>query len=238
MKLRVVALVVCVTSTAHADRAGECADAYEHAQELRASSKLRAARTQLETCASPACPKAIRADCTTWLAEVSKQMPTVIVVAPAEANVTIDGARAAGNTPVEIDPGAHHVVVNASAKDVTIALGEQRRAIEVPQQEVVVAPKTPGPPFYTWIAGGIGVAGIISFAAWGAAALVLESDLRNSCYGSCAAIDVERMHNRALVADVSLGIGLAGLAAAAVFFFLPRHAKPEKAALLLGRVTF
>jgi hypothetical protein len=46
------------------------------------------------------------------------------------------------------------------------------------------------------------------------------------------------MHNRALIADVSLGIGLAGLAAAAVFFFLPRHAKTEKAALLFGRVTF
>jgi hypothetical protein len=240
MKWCVVAAVMLFGSTAFAD-VKECADAYERAQELRLSGKLRDARTQLETCTSPTCPKVIRVDCTTWLGEVSKAMPSVIIAAEPDATVTIDGARATGNVAVEVDPGTHRIVVGATSTTVTIALGEQHRRIELqhPTEPAppVVTTKTPGPPFYTWIAGGIGVAGIISFAAWGTAAIVLENDLRSSCYGSCAPVDVVRMQNRALAADISLGIGIVGLATAAVLFFLPRHAKVERAALL-GRFTF
>jgi len=185
----------------------------------------------------------VRGDCVTWLGEVSRDMPSLIVDAPSTADVSIDGTRAAVAQTVEVDPGAHHVVATdpatheTAATDVTVKLGERNHHVTL-QFAASVTPIAPtrkkkAPPFYTWIVGGVGVAGMISFAAWGTSAIVLQNDLRNSCYGSCTAVDVERVHNRALAADVSLAIGVAGLAAFAVIFFWPRYEEVPAAARAL-----
>jgi hypothetical protein len=240
--------LLLVAPLARADRIDECNAAYEQSQELRLEHKLRASRAQLEVCARATCPHAMRTDCGTWLREVTRAIPSVVVTGDrAGATATIDGAPVAlDGTAVEQDPGRHHVVMTdprtheSTAIDVDIAEGDKNKRLELhfvtPVQHETVAPK-PGPPWYAWVIGGVGTAGIVSTIAWGTAALVLQDDLRGSCYGSCPHSDVQAVHDRALVADISLAIGVVGLGVATVLFLWPRS-PPRTARLVTTGIEF
>jgi hypothetical protein len=82
----------------------------------------------------------------------------------------------------------------------------------------------PGPlrPF-AYVAGGIGVAGIIGFAAFGLAGKSQQSDLESGCGQSvqgCAQSDVDSVKTKFLLADVFLGLGVAGIGTGVALFFL------------------
>src|SRR5687767_4739055 len=56
-----------------------CASAAEEAQGLQREGKLTQAREKLVLCARASCPAFIRKDCTGWLTEVDKSMPSIVV---------------------------------------------------------------------------------------------------------------------------------------------------------------
>lgn len=96
-----------------------CAQAYESAQENRASGRLRETRNRLSYCAQDACPDFVKSDCSRWLEEVERELPSVIVSAPdvAEAEkaaivVKLDGEvvdEALTGSALSLDPGAHEL---------------------------------------------------------------------------------------------------------------------------------
>jgi hypothetical protein len=77
----------------------------------------------------------------------------------------------------------------------------------------------------------VGVAGIVGFVALGAMGRSKESELNGSCgpTQTCAQSDVDSIKTKYLLADVSLGLGIAGLGAGVALFFLsqPKSDAPK-----------
>ena len=133
-----------------------CAASYEQSQRLRQAGKLRASHEELLTCSRSECPKLLRQDCVTWLAEVEAATPSVVFAArrssgeaEADVRVLVDGTVVAERLtgPVEIDPGDHRVVFEATnaapvERRLTLREGERGRLVEVtlPPLVPVLAP--------------------------------------------------------------------------------------------------
>jgi hypothetical protein len=86
---------------------------------------------------------------------------------------------------------------------------------------------------YAYVAGGIGLAGFVTFAVFGALAGSTYSDLKGACPHGCPAGkqgEIDSGITQQTVANVGLGVGIAGLAAGTTLFFLSRSAKPSGAA--------
>lgn len=133
-------------------RTGEaeaCFSAAEAAQPLMKERKLRAAQKRLQACAREECPRAARNDCRTWLADVTRALPTVAFVAREEAaggalravedvRVSVDGEVVATRLDggvVPVDPGMHTVRFEHAGFDpveqrVDVREGESRREID------------------------------------------------------------------------------------------------------------
>jgi tetratricopeptide (TPR) repeat protein len=79
------------------------------------------------------------------------------------------------------------------------------------------------------IAFGAGGAGLITFAVVGAMANGKESDLASGCGATrtCTASEVAPADRLALIADIGLGIGIAGVAAGTVLLFVGPGARPD-----------
>jgi hypothetical protein len=273
--LSIALTVVALTRVAAANKKAECAAAYEQSQELRASAKLHAARESLVICAQGACPSFIQSDCTQWLAELQREMPTVVVAAKnrqgtdaSGVKVTIDGEGVEAEhegSAIAVDPGRHTFRFEIEGappieREVVIRQGEKDRILDVafdtagesasapaapatlpppedklPEEKPVGAKPGPLRP-YAYVAGGVGAAGIIAFAAFGLAGKGQESDIEGSgCKPNCSPGDVDSVRTKYILADVSLGIGLAGLGAGVALFFLsqPQASHSEHAALPL-----
>ncbi|MEO8877037.1 MAG: hypothetical protein ABI461_15705, partial [Polyangiaceae bacterium] len=94
-----------------------CTASYEKAQYLRRDKKLRAARKELLTCSQTSCPAAIVSDCTTWMSEVEKIIPSVVFDARdskgqsvASVKVSMDGEllqNKLDGVAIQVDPGTH-----------------------------------------------------------------------------------------------------------------------------------
>jgi hypothetical protein len=93
-----------------------CLADHEAAQLARLDGKLVEAKRKLGACAVAACPSAVRADCTQWLAEVNNALPSVVLAATStrgdevHVRVYLDGApltdRLDGKA-FELNPGPH-----------------------------------------------------------------------------------------------------------------------------------
>ena len=131
----------------------DCLGASESYLKLRSSHRLRDARAQLLTCASPTCPADIRTECERHVAEVNLAIPTLVFVAKDAAGndliavkVTVDGnplVDRLDGTALPLDPGAHSFHFEAAgtpAVDKTIVVneGQQDR-----RERVVFASPTP-----------------------------------------------------------------------------------------------
>ena len=143
-----------VVANAHADKAA-CVKAYEHAQQLKMSNKLREAKKELVSCADPSCPASLRNDCTTWIAEVDATMPSIVIAATdasgndvLDARASIDGTMVTerlDGTPIPVDPGEHQLrLERAGSEPVTKTFvartGEKLRRI------AIAVPRTAPPP--------------------------------------------------------------------------------------------
>jgi hypothetical protein len=93
-----------------------CLVNHEQAQLRRIDKQLVGARAAARACAVTACPAVIRSDCSEWVGELSKLIPTVLLVAESgsgeleDVRVTLDGVlltEKLDGTAIEIEPGPH-----------------------------------------------------------------------------------------------------------------------------------
>ena len=157
-----------------------------------------------------------------------------------DARVRIDGAppQPVDGSSVSLDPGEHtvrfeHADDPPTEVRVVVSDGEKGRVVTghfvakptpriVEEQRPVVAPpraESSGPSPLAIGLAGVGVLGLGGFAYFG---LTAKSDLdgyRQNCAPRCTTNDVDAVKQNALIADVSLGVGVVAIGAA-VWAFL------------------
>jgi hypothetical protein len=191
-------LALTLPHVARAADKTECDAAYDQAQTFRDGKKLVEAREQLRVCARATCPQSMVRDCTAWLADVERAIPSVVLVATdASGNalpnvkVSIDGAppRVLDGTSWDVEPGPHTFAFEGGGgtrveKQVLAVQGtkDQRVVIALVAPPVVVAPAPEAPPpsagpwkpvGYTML--GVGAAGLVVGGVFGAVALSTKS---------------------------------------------------------------
>jgi hypothetical protein len=133
-----------------APAAEACFSAAEKAQPLMKQRKLGAARRFLQVCAREECPRAVRADCKSWVDEVAAAQPTVVFVAREEradgrsvavqdVRVSVDGNVVASRlegASMGLDPGMHALVFERAGFDpvdqrIDLREGERDREVDV-----------------------------------------------------------------------------------------------------------
>ncbi len=256
-----LAALALAPGLAHADDKAACVASSEEAQQLRSEGKLIAAREKLLACAREACPAIVRKDCSEWLVEVDRSVPSVVPSAKdaaghdvVAAQVLVDGKKVASSLDgraVAVDPGAHVLRFDAAngqsiEERVIVREGERNRPIIVllgpaPNATSVRgadggAKGHRGVPVASIVLAGVGVAALASFAFFGVTGKSDVSDLRAVCAPNCTDSVVGSARTKLIVADVSLGVGVVSLAVAAVLFFTGRETDASAASGALHRV--
>jgi len=236
-----------------------CVQASTEGQSLRDAAKLIEARDAFVTCAKDECPAIVRKACAEWLADVDRRIPTVVLRAAAASGEDLAGARfsvdgaaqsAATGSAISVDPGEHvvhmdgpngesvdeHVVVMEGQKEriVTLHVPAPAPAATEPTPPESPASGGPSPTVATWIFGGIGVVGLGAFAGLAVSARSSFDNLQKTCAPTCASSDVDSVKRQALIADVSLGVGVVALGIAAYTFFSHREAPAAVTTSRLG----
>ena len=229
----------------HNDTENACFDHHELGQELRQAGKLVDSRAAFLECASD-CPSAVQRDCERWSHEVAAELPQLEVLvrfqgkARSDASVEIDGephADALG-AAVVLDPGLHRYRVRLAAArsvegELVLRAGEPPHRLTLELEPLQEARRVPT---LSWVLGGVGVAGAAGFFGFGLASRSLEHELERTCAPLCTNEQIDRVRQRSLIANVSLGVGVASLASAAALYFLsePDSEPREQPALQLG----
>jgi hypothetical protein len=110
-------LCTLAPASAQADDKAACLAAASTGQSLRDQGKLVEAREQFRRCAAQGCPQMVVQDCGTWLSDLEKNLPTVVVTAKdgsgndlVDVKVTLDGqpllTKLTGEA-IPLDPGPH-----------------------------------------------------------------------------------------------------------------------------------
>jgi hypothetical protein len=234
-----------------------CVDASSEGQTLRDGAKLIEARTRFLACARDECPSVVRRYCVEWLADAERRIPTVIFRAQTAdgadvtgAQVSVDGALVHEplGTAIPLDPGEHSVHVERAGGNpidarIVIIDGEKGRIVPLrfapapapPSLAHEAAPPAESRPLFstaTWALGGIGVVGLVVFAGFAVKASADLSDLRQTCAPYCPSNDLDVVKREALAADISLGIGVVGLGAAAITLVVNHGAATTTGAIL------
>jgi hypothetical protein len=251
--LAITAAFAGTGSAVAADKAEEtkkaCLARHEQAQVLRRNNRLTEARTALLACAQDSCPGGVRADCVEWLGTVNNAIPSVVVTAKVrdkdESNVrlVIDDEVASTHLDgiaIELNPGNHAFRLEVVGQEpveqqVLLVEGQKNRVVAVrfgrgePETSVSARPVDLYRPVPTldYVLAGVAIAGVGSFAAFGAWGMSDRSSLQNSCAPVCAPSQLSSVRSKFLVADISLGAAvLATVAGAFVFFTRPGYERP------------
>lgn len=253
------AAVAVLLAAGRAGAADACLDAPVQGQKLQRSGKLLAARDKFALCAQKSCPGEIVRDCTGWMQDVSKAIPSIVAAARdgsgadvLDATLSIDDGAPApvGARAIELDPGPHHLVFHRpGAADVVRGLvlheaEKDRQVVATFEGGAQPAPspapaapeaETPSPsrpvPVPAWIAGGVGVAALATFGAFGTIGVLDRGN--DHCDTGCSASQKSGVDTDFLVADVSLGVGVVALGLA-TWFYLSRESVPAPATAVLG----
>jgi hypothetical protein len=227
-----------------------CVADHEQARALRLEKRWFEARATMSRCASEVCPLSIRADCQAWAEEVTRALPTIVILieredrTPDPVHVTLDGSPLTlgdGAAPIEVLPGTHQLTFTLGqgqpvVRHLTLDEGEKNHIVRVrftpPVAETPAArasvPLLPKAeleerpvPTSTYVLGG---AALVSFAA--ATALLISgltdlTNARDTCKPDCSSSERESIEARFLLADVSAGVG-AILTGFAVYTFVDR----------------
>jgi hypothetical protein len=235
-----LAPVLAPVARAHAAgnerRVDACLDAYDQSQELRRRGALLRARDALLVCSRDPCPKALQGDCVAWLAEVETALPSVVFEARDPAGHDVTDVRVkvddkplldrVDERAVSLDPGLHTFSFQSAAgvapdQQVLLRDGAKMRAIPVqlgprpdaPSGEAVASSAPSRLPAY--VAGAAGVVALGLFAGFGLSGRASYE----SCASGCSDDERSSIKTRFTVADVSLGVSVVALGAAAYLFF-------------------
>lgn len=232
---------VAPTGVAAADDKQVCLEAYDKSQTLRQEDKLVGAKEQLLICARNVCPEILRKDCTQWLDDVDKSMPTVVLSVKdsrgqdlVDVTVTVDGeafVTQIDGKAVPVDPGVRmfrfaapgeeplekRIVIHAAAKNRTISIkfsGEEDPGDTPPGGDET---STGSPPTAAYVFGGIGLVGLGAFAYFGTQ-FDSKLDEMDACKPNCAQSDADDASSSRTMAFVSAGVGVVSLGVSAYLF--------------------
>lgn len=204
---------------------------------------LLAARDNYLACASAeGCPAMVRSECEQALGELKASIPSLIVAVVddhghdvGDAALTLDGRPIAHDgTAIELDPGQHVVVATSQGRraelNVVATERELNRRVELLLPALAAAaPAAPPPPVAappqrshlpSYVLGGVGVLAAGSFAGFALSGRAGMSDL-DRCKPYCERDQVRSVQTKYLIADVSLGVSLVALGAAAYLWLRP-----------------
>jgi hypothetical protein len=266
----VAALLACpqIALAAGSDRSQTCVAASDRGQEQRDKGHLLEARASFRQCASDECPAMLRKDCATWLEDVDRNLPTVVLGAKdahgsdlLAVKILVDGTphqeELESGRAIALDPGPHvfrfeHPPDAPVELTAVLRMGERNRGIigtfgpppaPPPPQPALIAAAHVEPPVdlppprrsrispWGWVLGGVGLGALGSFAYFGATGLSEKSTLRSQCGSSCTDEQVSPLKTRYIAADVSLGVGVLALAAAAWIILHPSLDEPKAGAV-------
>lgn len=249
-------LAVCSPRQASAEddaAKSACLQAYESSQLHRRRLELQAARQDLRTCASEACPAIARTDCVQWLAEVDAAVPSVVFEATLpggpvfDVTVKVDGivrSTQLDGRPVEVDPGVHtftferagnptqeqRIIIRAAEKNRMVTADWAARASSASGPAAPVPMERPVPAL-VYVVAAVGVAGLADFAVAGGLGLAKKQALQSTqCAPFCSSSDVGGIKTLYAVADVGLAVGVVALVTSGILF-LVRPERPVRSAL-------
>lgn len=225
------------------DRAA-CFDAATEGQSLRDAHRLVEARERFRVCAQAQCPSSMKGDCATWLDEVEKSLPTVVVSARSETGTDLtDIVVLADGRPfismldgksMPIDPGLHTFrfvrTGGASIERQVVAVeGEKDMRISIalpapvePTETVHRSVAGPNPRLtLAWALTGAGGAAIATGAVAGLTAAVNKDAAHCDANRRCDAGPLGTARTAATVADVGFVAGGVLAAAGVALFLLP-----------------
>lgn len=239
---------------------------HAESQKLRKAGELTQAKALLVQCASEECPAPIRAECGQWSQEVDASMPSILLevhgdggARPSDVEVWIDGERRAESLTgmsLAIDPGEHEieirptgapaqrrrVLVNVGAKgqSVSFTLAPKRSGAQ-PKAQARLPEKKPepigsGPPAATYVLGALGIVALGVGGYFGYTAKTRADELED-CRPDCTRDDADAMRQKALVADISFGVGVVALGVATVLWLGSGSSESASAQRLRGRAS-
>ena len=227
--------------SSHALGNDACLDAYDTSQRLRRQGELVAARQRLLECAQESCPAAVAKECTRWLREVNESLPSVVLsVRKASGEDVFDVRVRSGDTllaerlsgrAVALDPGPHTLSFELAdgrvlEKSIVVREGEKNRLVELrlagaakppppaPAPAPEAEPQAGSIPTLAIVLAGIGVLALGSFAYFAIDSKTDVDDMEGRCAPGCPQSEVDRAERKALIADISLGVGVVALGAA------------------------
>jgi hypothetical protein len=230
--------------SARAEDTLACTKSYESAQILKKKHEYISARRDLITCMRE-CPAVVQRECGQWFDALEAVVPSIVIHAEAagddrtEVKVELDGkmlSEKLDGKAIDLDPGQHELKFSLPGfpdvrKSVLVREGEQLRLIHIVFEQpeatfgLAAKPAPPPPvmrrpvPVVVYVVGGIAVAGGAGFAGFGLVGSAQRSRLESRCSPRCQDSAVDGVHRNLLIADVSLGVGLAALATDAILFF-------------------
>ena len=238
---------LATTSTvAHADERELCVAAADQAQDLRDKGQYARAREQMLVCSRDVCPGAVKRDCAQWLTDLDGSAPTIVVSARSAGSditavkVSLDGQPLTDKLdgkPILVDPGEHtfrYETPGSAPKEekAVIIVGQKNRVMSVVfVPEAPVPPPPPPPdtserapvPIIAYVLGGVGVVGLGAATFFWLSGLGDKSHLEDTCGpkngkpGFCSQHDVDSARTKLVIGDISGGVGIAALSAAAYF---------------------
>ncbi len=182
-------------------------------------------KAELRLCLG-ACPGLLATDCRRWLAEVEASLGRLTVRAVDSSGAAVEGARVLVDgveRPVgvgfEIDPGAHHLRVEAPGFEVgsgraEIAAGQTSTSTIRLQPVATASAVDLAPPM---VLGGVGVGALLAAGALSLAGHLDVSDMRSDsggCAPRCPEDRVDQVRAMWIAGGVLAGLGGAALVGA------------------------
>jgi hypothetical protein len=236
------AVIVLSALPASAQEVDQCVAEHSRAQDHMERSELQAAKKELLRCARESCPSIVRAECSRGLDLVRQNEASIVVDArgrdgkpTTHVRLKIDGklvAERIGAQAIAVDPGEHVVRFELATGEereqrVLLRQGEKNKMLRADFSPTRSEHATGSAgvssdraasslPIGAIVLGAVGVAGFAGFAYFGLQGRAKESDLEAECVPYCTESQADPMYRSYLLADISLGIGLAATAAAII----------------------
>jgi hypothetical protein len=251
------AAVTTDTSTEAVER---CVADHESARLSRVREDWLQARSAMTRCSNDGCPLALRSDCRAWLEELTRLLPTLLIVVERDDDrsqplgLELDGEPLSLPEPlgpIEVLPGNHRLRATLPPhapieQEIVLEKGAKNQVVRVrfvrEPERAVLPPAAPVPPSLTapssrpvpalsyWLGGGA----LLAFGTSGVllgSALSARSSARETCAPNCSTKTRDSIDARLLAADVVGAAGVA-LAGAALFTFITRPVVVESRATL------
>jgi hypothetical protein len=242
MRARVFAFaMVLVPSLAWGAKpsAKQCISAADEGQKLRDEDKLVDAREKFLACAEKGCPTAVSKECSQWIDEIDRDLPSVSFRALDEFGKEVTAVRVLLDDKVisesiesrarPLDPGKYKLRFERAdgsriEDDVVVRRGEKNRILQLAflPKKVDSAPPPPAVehgegfrvPWIAWVGLGVFALGGVGTVAFAVTAKDDENRLRTMCAPMCSPSERGGVETKIALANASVIVGALGLSTA------------------------